>query len=58
MEPLTRLRVLEDQIFWNEVQAAFEKDPEMGAEAVLWDSTSGDGFQLPRAASPRAHNQG
>lgn len=40
------LRVLEDRIFWTEVQTAFSGDQsEAAAETALWDATVGDGFQ-------------
>jgi predicted DNA-binding protein len=39
------LQVLEDRIFWSEVQAAFETGNEAAAETALWDATVPDGFK-------------
>jgi predicted DNA-binding protein len=39
------LKVLEDRIFWSEVQTAFESGSEAASETELWDTTVADGFE-------------
>jgi predicted DNA-binding protein len=41
------LRILEEDVFWREVQEAFAcgESPEMRSEREVWDSTASDGLR-------------